>query len=1263
MRPTQPVNSSCPGQPCLTLSQYIKASDQYFKSNNNSVFWLLSGTHDISSPVLITNAFNVTIRSYPVQHHGYNPLIFFNSTKCECPQGGVCQECSTIQFYNTSEATVEGIQIIAVKSNTTSSISGISFYGSDTITVQSVSVSISVAESVLEEHGVHSNRCKYISILCGGILLRDSTRAFILNLTLNFVGIHAHYTRGILLQNLTVVSSCRHAITVYHVSNMSVQYVEVSKAESHCIRLEKTHDVSVSEGTLHRCGDNGIQIEAGSDTVLDSIHFIGMGAKAINLVNLTRNTTIRNSRMSLCPIVCIQLEFVFYTLFHNVTVADSGILGRNIWGTSFVKFNMTTSGTGMVFLNASHTVIKDTYLTITQGSFTQGSVSALYLNNLRNATIENVVVNAPVSIQNCYDIVLDGICIRNVTNQPAVLVYGSSSVTVKHTCFKGFFDSVSDTTDHPAVAVLYQSRDINFENCTFTENKVSAMKAVGSNVTFSGGVIFSNNTAPLGAAMILQQKSVIKLALNSSLLFIGNHATSVGGAVYVDSNTFYGVDSENSETITLYSVCSFQFLGNGPIFINNSAGNGGDVVYGGHMGLANAAYGSNCLTQFKQVSVINQTNTMSVISSQPSRVCLCNSTGQPDCLTIFHSHTVYPGESISLPAVVVGQDFGAGAGSVYGQFLSSDVDSRLEQWQYSQLVAQTHCNQLTYSILAAPTHSTVLVLTVVETAQVQVVSNDSVHSALEQFKAFQNGNGRFPQDLLDFPVYINISVQPCPLGFSLSESPYQCVCSPQLRKLPGVKCYIENKTFERSGASWIGLNEDKHLAVSQYCLLLFCKETEENVSLDDLDVQCNYNHSGVLCGGCQEGLSAVLGSHRCLRCSNTYLSLLIPIAMAGVVLVLAIKTLDITVSGGYINSLTLYFNLIQSSWAVLRPWGHNNVLTIIVSWTNLDLGIESCFFDGLTEYWKMWLQFLFPLYIWIIAGVVVVLARYSNRAATIIGSNAVSVLPTLFLLSYNKLLRSCIAIISYSSVEYPNYTKMVWLLDGDIDYLGAKHLPLLVVAVAVLIFLCVPYTLTLLLGQWLIRSNNRFISRAMFRIKPFMDAYYGPLKDKHRYWIGVLLLSRAILHIVLALTPDKSSGIILLAMCLLAIFLLQMIGYVMGFYRSWYVSAYEVTIVSNLAVYSLAKLYSEQTVIDYIFTAAATFQLGCLVLYRLYVLIKYRLPTVFTLPWRKIVKLGGVGAGSEDNWEVNEEASLLRQSSENIDDGSDETILVHSLPT
>ena len=122
------------------MSEFINDSDRYFKSNNNSVFWLLSGNHSISSPVIISNAFTVTVRSYPGIDVHYKPIIVFNSSKfCNCTQ--VCQQCSVVQFNNSSGATVEWIQIVAVKSNVTSPINGISFTNSHTITVHNVSVS------------------------------------------------------------------------------------------------------------------------------------------------------------------------------------------------------------------------------------------------------------------------------------------------------------------------------------------------------------------------------------------------------------------------------------------------------------------------------------------------------------------------------------------------------------------------------------------------------------------------------------------------------------------------------------------------------------------------------------------------------------------------------------------------------------------------------------------------------------------------------------------------------------------------------------------------------------------------------------------------------------------------------------------------------------------------------------------------------------------------------------------------------------------
>ena len=124
--------------------------------------------------------------------------------------------------------------------------------------------------------------------------------------------------------------------------------------------------------------------------------------------------------------------------------------------------------------------------------------------------------------------------------------------------------------------------------------------------------------------------------------------------------------------------------------------------------------------------------------------------------------------------------------------------------------------------------------------------------------------------------------------------------------------------FGRSGLVWVGMTQDDSgtngtIAASQYCPLNYCNKKDSNVTFTKPDTQCNYNHSGILCGACQPGLSLALGSERCLPCSNKYLALLIPFTLAGSALVGFIKFLDITVSQGVLNGLIFYANIIQAN--------------------------------------------------------------------------------------------------------------------------------------------------------------------------------------------------------------------------------------------------------------------------------------------------------------------------------------------------------------
>ena len=148
-------------------------------------------------------------------------------------------------------------------------------------------------------------------------------------------------------------------------------------------------------------------------------------------------------------------------------------------------------------------------------------------------------------------------------------------------------------------------------------------------------------------------------------------------------------------------------------------------------------------------------------------------------------------------------------------------------------------------------------------------------------------------------------------------------------------------------------------------------------------------------------------------------------------------------------------------------------LSTFIAWLNLDLGIETCLYNGLDAYFKTWLQFLFPLYIWLIVITIIITAHHSTKASKPVGRNPVQVLATLFLLSYAKLLRTIITIFSSTVLTYPNgYIRRVWLYDGNVDFLKGKHIPLFTVALIFLILVSIPFTVTLACIQWLQKISH-----------------------------------------------------------------------------------------------------------------------------------------------------------------------------------------------
>ena len=284
--------------------------------------------------------------------------------------------------------------------------------------------------------------------------------------------------------------------------------------------------------------------------------------------------------------------------------------------------------------------------------------------------------------------------------------------------------------------------------------------------------------------------------------------------------------------------------------------------------------------------------------------------------------------------------------------------------------------------------------------------------------------------------------------------------------------------------------------------------------------------------------------------------------------------LDLTVSVGTINGLTFYANIIQAQHATFCTLEFSSsFLCKFIAWLNLDQGIETCLYNGLDEYISTRLQFLFPLYIWLIAAALIVTSHYSTRVSKLIGNNAVQVLATLFLITYAKLLRLIIEVFSFTTLTYPDgYKKTVWLVDGNVDFLKGKHIPLFIVTVG-FVLLSLPYTIILLTIQFLYKISHYRVMFWVQRLKPFFDAYTGPYRDNHCYWTGLVLIVRILLLTNFSLNQSNNPTINLFIIIVFTTTLLVWLYFTGWVYESFLNNCLEVFFLCSLRLTSTAALF------------------------------------------------------------------------------------------
>ena len=670
--------------------------------------------------------------------------------------------------------------------------------------------------------------------------------------------------------------------------------------------------------------------------------------------------------------------------------------------------------------------------------------NSYFFHGLGISFYSSVSNNQMISLNSCS--VHKGIYIVNIYYQKTLTMVSILIVNTQLSFGTNFIEEIDN--------IIFSN--VSISNCINT-----GLVLLNSKLTINGSLTVSNNRGINGGGMSLYGNSHLEIYPNSNLTFIGNHAANKGGGMYRESRKIETV----CNIISIPNTTNVSFY-----FINNTAAAGDDI------------YGTVFTSRICSIDMsIFKTNIKYL--APPAYVCFCtNNYSNLACPQNMTRLYKFPGQKIYFNVSITDYNGNITTGLIIRYLNDTYIDT---------IQIGLKCTEIYYTA---------------------TVNSSAVNYTLNTY-------------LLSYllsELTIPFSILPCPIGFTYTHG--ICTCSSSITA-ENVTCHIETLQIFHKGQLWIGpydtsftFNADQPnhhniCLINEQCLL--CNPSNVSFMLNDTDPQCQQHKSGTLCGSCTTGYSLVLGSNECMECTTNYnMALIILFAFMGIALVVLLIVLNLTVSVGTINGLLFTANIIK----LYQPVFLGNQISVpffsqIISWLNLDFGIKICFYNGMDRYVKEWLQFVFPFYVWAIIIVITLICRVSSKISKLVGSNAVPVLATLLLLSYTKLLRTIVTVLHKRDITLhchnSSHQLTVWYEDPTLQYAKGKHLYLFSFALIVLVLFCLPYTLFLLLNPLFEKYLTKYrLCSFLYKIKPVLDAYSGPMKDKYRVWPGLLLVAR-----------------------------------------------------------------------------------------------------------------------------------------------------------
>ncbi len=653
-----------------------------------------------------------------------------------------------------------------------------------------------------------------------------------------------------------------------------------------------------------------------------------------------------------------------------------------------------------------------------------------------------------------------------------------------------------------------------------------------------GSISFINNSAPLGGGVRFDSQSILILSNNSNVDFISNKASLYGGAIFSDNVP--GAGDLRVVDCPIYfgelSLLCFQDFSqecsdvtklNVSIVFKDNTAQQGNMVFGTTLDTCPWAKILRDDDDKNIFEVLYMRQEQGLSSPMHFDIPPNNSRAvstSPVTLVIEQENgsiPVVPGRTIHLHTSAF-DEFNRSAYSIITSLIDRngvfDTNNPSTIGLSNYWLLEGHSNSSTLNV------------------PVKVVGFPNA----SDFDLILVGIGSYAQDS------VRIHITGCPPGFVLDGKGTSCVCDERLISLtPPIRCN-DDDTLSVASDVWVGFqdNDNTTLVISR-CHFDYCRRGDKNVSLMDIDAQCSdgFERSGFGCGGCKEGYGLTLGENKCKRCSNFNIFSVIGFAGIGVGLISILVSLRLSISNGYLNGIMFYANVITLFNPVLSAQSPIlRSLLILFSWLNLNIGIEFCFYRNMTALQQSVLAFVFPVYLYVLMGLIILVSRCSQKFSHWFnkdGYSATKLFATLFVMTYTSIMSNCIQILGYNSVTFLETnttvtTHFVWKVDPTQPYFVGYHIPLCVLAIVLLAVYIIPAPLILLVPSLVLRVP------ILKNYKPLYDAFWAPFKPNFRFWIGLRLIMR-ILPFIFANFIGNPTSVLTLITFLLTICFAQAI--------------------------------------------------------------------------------------------------------------------------